>query len=709
MKTLLNWMIRKIFRVEVENLADFNCKKIMVVANYHSLLDGLFLHVFLPVKPTFVVQSTIMKRWYFRWALSLVNHLVIDISDPLAMKKVADLINKGVPVVIFPEGKMTATGRLMKLYNGAAFVAEKIGADIIPVWISGTINSKFSHEHGNPRLWFPPVKVYIGKNEKIILDEENADKKRELAVEKMRDMLQNTMFKSQPKDTVYSRFLRSMKLHGKHHRILEDQEHIANKVLPALNYKEVLKRALAIGRIMSRKTQKGDAVGVMLPNVSITPSIILGLNVFGRIPAMLNYTIGSAGVQAACETANVKIIMTSRKFLKVANLQTTVQGLTTVEVIYLEDLIKELKLIDKMWLMLNALPFASQFIKNQSQEDPAVILFTSGSEAKPKGVVLSNRAIVANVDQIKALYDMGVHDKVLNAMPLFHSFGLTGGTMLPLLSGTPVILYPSPLHYKIIPEVSYDMGCTVLFGTNTFLLRYAKNAHPYDFIKMRYVVAGAEKLTSEVRNLWNEKFGIRVFEGYGATECSPVISVNAPIANRFGTVGQFLPGIEYRLKPVDGVEEGGELHVKGPNIMSGYMLHTKPGVIQFPDNEYGEGWYNTGDVVNVVDGFVTIKGRMKRFVKIAGEMVPLETVEKVAITTSPDFAHAVVVREVEGKESVVLYTTDKDLKRENLSQTARSLGLTDLMVSRDIRYIEIIPLLGTGKTDYVLLKKMACE
>ncbi len=381
-----------------------------------------------------------------------------------------------------------------------------------------------------------------------------------------------------------------------------------------------------------------------------------------------------------------------------------VENFKGINVVYLEDLRTKFGILDRIWLIGYALHFPRSAMEITNPEDKAVILFTSGSEGKPKGVVHSHKSILANVAQIMAMFDLSPGDKFMMVLPIFHAFGFTG-SLLPVLNGIKILLYPSPLQYKIIPEVIYDRGCTVFIATSTFLSNYAKFAHPHDFYKLRIVLAGAEKLNDEVRKVYSDKFGIRILEAYGTTECAPGVSANTLMANLNGSVGQLFPGMEHKLEHVPGIEKGGLLHVKGSNIMMGYYLFNNPGVLAPPV----DGWYNTGDIVEIDNqGYVHIIGRVKRFAKIAGEMVSLEVVEKIAYTAAPEFQHAASSQEeIKRGENVVLFTTDPELTRDDLTVVAKSLGSAEIAIARKIIYLEEIPLLGTGKTNYVKLKVMA--
>ncbi|MDQ8023718.1 MAG: AMP-binding protein [Moraxellaceae bacterium] len=515
--------------------------------------------------------------------------------------------------------------------------------------------------------------------------------------------MQEMIFASRPQQTIFAALVDAASIFGRRHRLVEDMRQIE------YSYNDLLKMALMLGRLVSRYSSDGEHVGVLLPNLAPTLAMVFGLNAHGRIPAMLNYTAGVDGMQAACTAARLQLIVSSRAFVAQAKLADKIDALQGVRILYLEDLREQAGWADKLWLMGWALHFPRWATRDGKPEDAAVVLFTSGSEGKPKGVVLSHRALLANVGQIRAVVDFSADDKILNALPLFHSFGLTAGGILPLLTGANVFLYPSPLHYRVIPELAYDRGCTVLLGTSTFLGNYAKFAHPYDFYRLRYVIAGAEKLSEAIRSTWFEKFGLRIFEGYGATETAPVLAVNTPMAFRGGTVGQLLPGIQSRLVTVPGIEQGGILHVKGPNLMSGYLKVDQPGVLQPPGSEAGIGWYETGDVVDIdAEGFVRIVGRVKRFAKVAGEMVSLESVEKLAVQAAPGAQHAASTQPDAARgESVLLFTTDAALTREALQATARSGGWPEIAVPRRIIVVDALPLLGTGKIDYVTLKQWA--
>ncbi|WP_088507968.1 AMP-binding protein [Burkholderia ubonensis] len=734
LRTIFGWLYQVRVRGNLQVLE--SNERTLIIANHESWLDGLLLGLFLPGNPVFVVYTGIVGRPFFRLALSLVDYLKVDTTSPMAMKKVVELLKSGRPVVIFPEGRLTTTGALMKVYDGPAFAALKSEATIIPVGMDGAGRTYFTRLKGtHPRKWFPQITLSVQAPTRVTTqDNLSARERRRQAGESMRLIMQDMLFHSADKKTLYQTFVDAVETYGRDREIMADVKQLespvktlksdfslcerammavglgflVNRMMSDYTYGDLLKMTVGLGRLVSKYTKADENVGVFLPNLAVTLGVTLGASSRGRVPAMLNYKAGVTGILDACTAAALKTVVSSRAFIEKGKLQAEAKAMEAagMRVVYLEDVRAEFGLRDKL-AVLWELQFPRSIETNADADKPAVVLFTSGTEGKPKGVVLSHRAITSNIAQVRAVYDFNTDDRALNALPIFHSFGLTGGTLLPLFSGIHLILYATPLHYKVIPELAYDKNSTVLFGTNTFLANYGKHANPYDFFRLRYVVAGAEKLTDAVRNLWFEKFGKRIFEGYGATETAPVLAVNTPKAYRVGTVGQFLPGIEHKLVPVPGIDQGGALYVKGPNVMSGYYRFENPGVLEPTTSEVGDGWYATGDVVKVEDGFVSIVDRVKRFAKIGGEMVSLSVVEKIAERAAQGM-HAVTTQVDPNKgEALVLFTTSKDVKRDVLSAAAKELGASELSVPRKIVVVDALPLLGTGKTDYVTLKKMA--
>ena len=494
--------------------------------------------------------------------------------------------------------------------------------------------------------------------------------------------------------------------YGRKSKILED----INR--ECISYQTLISRAVIFARYIKKHTLPDEHIGVLLPNVTGNVVTFMAIQCAGRVPAMLNFTVGSRALLQACQLASIKTIYTSRKFITSANLQELITSIKeNIDLVYLEELAEKISTKDKVFGLICASFPGYHFRKSMADKDPdkpAVVLFTSGSEGIPKGVVLSHSNLLSNYAQVSCHIDFQPRDILFTCLPLFHSFGLNAGCLMPLFGGSRIFLYPTPLHYRIIPELVYELGATIMFGTNTFFKGYARHAHTFDFYNVRYVVAGAEKLGDDTQKLWMEKFGIRILQGYGVTEASPVISVNTPMQNKIGTVGRPVTDIDYYLQPVNGIELGGELIVRGPNIMLGY-LQTGSSEIKVPATRRGAGWYATGDIASIdEDGFITIQGRAKRFAKIGGEMISLAAVEELAIHTWPEFNHAAINLPDEKKgEKIVLVTDNKNASRKEIQEYVRSHGIGELYIPRKVVLTESMPMLSTGKTDYKILTELA--
>jgi acyl-[acyl-carrier-protein]-phospholipid O-acyltransferase/long-chain-fatty-acid--[acyl-carrier-protein] ligase len=697
----LSIVFRTLYRTEVcgvDNLLNAGSNPIIAL-NHVSFLDAAVAMSLLPKNPIFAIDSAMAKKWWVKPFLQFIRAMPLDPTKPLAVRTLINAVKDGEPLIIFPEGRLTVTGSLMKVYDGAGLIADKTDAYVVPVRLAGLECTPFTRLSRAQvrRRWFPKVTVTVLEPVKLTIDPVLKGRhRRQAAGAALYEIMSNLVYRTTSIErTVTEALIEAAEIHGMGRVAVEDP--IAGK----LSYRKLLMGARILGKKLMPFAPEGKPIGVMLPNANGAAVTVMALMSAGRVPTMINFTAGVANLLAACEAAKLDTIVTSRAFIERGKLDALIAGIrNNIKIVYLDDVHSTITLSDKLRGLWNA----KKPLVKRIPGDWAAILFTSGSEGAPKGVVLSHRNMLANAAQATARIDFGRQDKVFNVLPLFHSFGLTIGLVLPLVSGVRIYLYPSPLHYRTVPELIYGVNATILFGTDTFLNGYARAAHAYDFRSLRYILAGAEPVKESTRRIYLEKFGLRILEGYGVTETAPALALNTPMFNKFGTVGRLLPGMEVRLEKVEGVREGGRLLVKGPNVMLGYLRTEKPGVLEPPP----EGWYDTGDIVTIDKlGFITIKGRAKRFAKIAGEMVSLAAVEALAGELWPDALSAVATApDVRKGERLILVTQKKDATRSQFQAFARLHGASELMTPAEIIYMEKLPLLGTGKVDNMAVTKM---
>jgi acyl-[acyl-carrier-protein]-phospholipid O-acyltransferase/long-chain-fatty-acid--[acyl-carrier-protein] ligase len=700
LQTLVRLVLRIVFRVRVRGLENFPASgPRLVIANHTSWLDAALLSAFLPEPPVFAVDTQIAQLRWVKPFLKWTTAHSIDPTHPLSLKTLCSAVEQGGLVAIFPEGRLSTTGGLMKVYDGAGFIAQKTGAKVLPIHIDGAQLSAFTRLGGKyRRRWFPRITLTIGIPQAMPEAADRAGRTRFIS-----NLLSESAYSSQiPEHSLFRELGAASRRHGASRRMWIGHNG------QTLTYGQILGRSGYLGTRFAGLTRPGEIVGIMLPTSIGGALSFWGLQFAHRIPAWLNFTMGTAAFSSTVRTTGVRSVITSRTFVTEAKMEERVSALSAagVNLIYLEDLRPSWGWkLKALWLRLtlNSRHAAHEAAWVSSGRDHrCAVFFTSGSSGLPKAVVLSHGNLLANVAQLRARIDFSHNDCVFNALPLFHAFGFTGGMLTPLFSGVRAVLYPTPLHYGIIPEFIYSANATIFFATNSFLNGYARKANAYDFYSLRYVFAGAEKLQPSTQKLWNERFGIRIFEGYGTTEASPAVAINTPLAFKQGTVGCFLPGITYRLQPVAGTS-GGRLFFKGANRMMGYYLPEQPCVLA----DTGE-WYDTGDIVSVdEEGFVSILGRAKRFAKIAGEMVSLSAVEE-AVSSSITGMAAVVSRPHPTKgEELVLVTSDAGATLDAVRDAIRSKGLSDLSVPKLIKVCSPFPLLGSGKPDLVTLQQLA--
>lgn len=673
---------------------------VIYVVSHQSRIEPALMLSLLPDDTLHILdEASARSPWLEPWR-ELARTIAFNAEHLFVSRRLVRVLKgKGRLAVYLPDD-VEPDVKSFRLFRAITRIAMQADARIVPIFVAGARDLPMSLTPADkaPRHWFPRLSLSV--LEPMTVAE---------LVARNPDMASNT-------NALFDRFAEA-RLYGSNldrglflamrdaaDRVGASHPIIEDVISGALSYRKMFIGARVLGRRFEAVTAPGEAVGLLLPNANGIVLSFVGLISAARVAAMINYTAGPASVTAAIRTAVIRTVVSSRAFIEKAAIDDIVAAVEAggAKMLWLEDVRESVTLLDKVAAAL----FWRFPLQRQQAPKPAVILFTSGSEGTPKAVVLSHRNLLANAMQAEARITISPADILLNVLPVFHSFGLTGGTILPLVTGVKLILYPSPLHYKIIPEIARKVKPTVMFGTDTFLANYARTAKDGDFSSLRFVVAGAEAVKPETRRTYRDRFQASIIEGFGLTEAAPVVAVNTAIHNRDGTVGRLLPAIRMKLEPVEGISEGGRLWLDGPNMMMGYMTADRPGELQPL-----EGWHDTGDIVSVDrDGFITIRGRAKRFAKIAGEMVSLGAVEMLVQSLWPEQRHAAVaVPDKRRGERIVLVTTADDANAEELRQFGKKAGAAELMVPNDIIKVEEIPVLGSGKTDYVSARKLAID
>lgn len=696
MRTLVRLILRLLFGYRIFNEEVLAAPgPVLLLSNHVSWWDWLLLGACLDSDWRFVTSMEGANvSWLHRKIMVNRRTFPVDMNSPYAVKRMAEYLQTGGRLAMFPEGRLSRTGSLMKLFEGTGFLLHKTKPRVITAFIRNAFRLPLS-PNPDRKQWFPRISIHFSPIQTApATGAIRGSAARKWLTAWLRDRMVEQQFDAAMKmgpATLPSAIFEAARLHPK-------KAAIQDVGMKEFTYRQLTAGSRAMASCWATLPHDEQRIGVLLPNSNAIAFTLVSLWVAEKIPAILNFSSGMAGLASSAKLAGLKTIITARPFVERLKIDLEPFKASGINFLFIEDVRRQISMRTKL------VSFIANLFRFKSKTDgqaTAVILFTSGSEGDPKGVELTHQNLLANVRQIVSRIDVLETDRVFNAMPLFHSFGLTGGLLLPLINGGYTLLYVSPLHYRVVPSAFYNLNCTILFGTNTFLAGYGRKAHPYDFRSLRYVVSGAEKLQQTTIDLWNQKFGARILEGYGATECSPCVTLSVPMWPKAGSAGQFLPRIDYRVEPVEGIDVGGRLFVRGPNIHRGYLNRGANEEFQ----RLG-GWYDTGDVVTVdSEGFVFVHGRMKRFAKVSGEMVSLTAIEDALAIAFPKygarFSVALVSRFDSSRgEKLIAVTNEPKLTLDEVRDTLRARGMSNLAIPRELRLVKELPRLGTGKINH---------
>ncbi len=706
----------------LENLPESGC---VVVCNHVSWIDGILILWMLPRNVRFLVDGGNFKGRLGKWLAGAFDTILM-VNNPKsigrALKTAREGVKAGEVIGVFPEGTITRTGQLQAFKPGVKNILKDTDAPVVPMWLEGMWGSVFSFSGGKfffkwPERLHRTLTLYIGQP----MEGNSSQEKVRTQVQTLGS--QATIDQRYRYPVLASRVIRVWRRNG---RRLQAADSLGQEA----GGRQLLMRVLALRRVLRREVFSDDEVnvGVLLPPSVGGVAVNVALAMDRRVSANLNYTVSSDVINHCIHDVNIKHVLTSEKFLSKLDFD------LDAEVVLLDSLKDKVTTMDKVIAAIQATIVPARLLARLlglhrvHGDDLLTIIFTSGSTGMPKGVMLSNANISHNVDAIERAIHLDTHDTVLGILPFFHSFGYSVTLWATMALGPKGVYHFNPLDARQIGKLTEKYKVTVLLGTPTFLRGYLRRVTPEQFQSLDVVVVGAEKMPADLFDSFEKKFGIRPVEGYGATELSPLVSVNIPPTRSSakyqpdrieGSVGRPLPGISARIVSPDSGEEleageDGMLLVTGPNVMQGYANRD-----DLTRQAIRDGWYVTGDIAHVDEqGFLHITGRLSRFSKIGGEMVPHVKVEdelsklfcegdqdeevRVCVTAVPDAK--------KGERLIVLHLpTEKSI--DEIRSALSDAGLPNLFIPSADSFlkVETIPMLGTGKLDLKQAREVAAS
>lgn len=710
LKALLAVLFKVVLRARVEGLAHYPPpeQRVLIVANHSSWLDELLLAALLPDTPLFALTPAQgQRRWLKRLLRLLLPSIDFDPTQTLLLKTLSERLHNGVRVALFPEGRISATGNLMKVYAGAAVAAAQAGALILPVHIDGLQHSLFAGTAGPGRWRWPRVRLMLAAPRRLSVPPELSGPTRRQRLERLLDtlMVETALAATPLERTVLTALLDAGSRYGYGRAVLGD-----GRAAP-LSYRQILLASHDWADRFLPHSAGQHYIGLLLPTGPTALTALLALHLHAQVPVLLDPSGGLQHTVSACLLAGVRTVYTTRAFVKTAQLDSLIGQISRrCRVVFLEDLLEEPN--PGLWLLELARRLLPRYVYRRragpvSAQDVAVVVFATDSKGQPKGIALSHRNLLAGYAQWRVLLDLRPTDVVLNALPLHQTAGLVG-TLVPLLQGVPVLLpaLPSP---AALAALAYQQAVTILSAGNSQFAALAQHAHPGDFFNLRYALAAHDRLDQTTRRLWQERLGVRVLEGYSTAEVTAPLALNTLRRQRAGSIGSLAPGLAVYLEPVAGLADGGRLCVRGATVMLGYLQARQPGQLSAPQTTRGAGWLNTGMVVTLDDeGFVTLQGPARRYARIGGVLVALAGLESLAGTLWPQARHAAIaLPDPDHGEQLVLLTTRYDASRAELLKAAQDQGIGELYIPSQVIVVNELSMPGSGKLNHSAVRRLA--